>query len=143
MCIHKCIYEEQSSFVEGRSIPDNALIAMEVIHALKRRTRGMKGELTLKIDISKAFNKIDWGFLKGMLLRLGFSDKWVKCMMMCENSVNYSVLMNFDKVGPIYPGRGIRREDLLSPYLFILATEGSTTIIKQALGTCGIPSSFC
>jgi hypothetical protein len=103
----------------------------------------MKGELTLKIDISKAFNKIDWGFLKGMLLRLGFSDKWVKCMMMCENSVNYSVLMNFDKVGPIYPGRGIRREDLLSPYLFILATESSTTIIKQALGTCGIPSSFC
>jgi hypothetical protein len=64
-------------FVEGRSIIDNALIAMEVIHALKRKTKGMKGELTLKIDISKTYDKIDWGFLKGMLFRMGFSNKWI------------------------------------------------------------------
>ncbi|MCH80176.1 hypothetical protein A2U01_0000939, partial [Trifolium medium] len=134
MCLDKCISEEQSAFVEGRSILDNALIAMEIIHALKRRTRGMKGELALKIDISKAYDKVDWGFLKGMLLRLGFSDKWVQWMMMCVSSVNYSVLMNFDKVGPIYPGRGLRQGDPLSPYLFILATEGLTALIKQSIG---------
>jgi hypothetical protein len=75
LCIDKCISEEQLAFVEGRSILDNAMIAMEVIHALKRRTRGNKGELALKIDISKAYDKVDWGFLKGMLRRLGFSHK--------------------------------------------------------------------
>jgi hypothetical protein len=134
LCLDKCISEKQSAFVEGRSILDNALIAMEVIHALKRRTRGNKGELALKIDISKACDKVDWGFLKGMLNRMGFLDKWVQWMMMCVSTVNYSVLMNFDKVGPIYPGRGLRLGDPLSPYLFILATEGLPTLIKQSIG---------
>ncbi|PNX98658.1 ribonuclease H, partial [Trifolium pratense] len=133
LCLDKCISEEQSAFVEGRSITDNALIAMEVIHALKRKTKGMKGELALKIDISKAYDKVDWGFLKGMLLRMGFSNKWIQWMMMCVSSVNYSVLMNFDKVGPIHPGRGLRQGDPLSPYLFILATEGLTALIKHSL----------
>ncbi|MCI28064.1 RNA-directed DNA polymerase (Reverse transcriptase), partial [Trifolium medium] len=54
-CIGKCVSEEQSAFVEGRSILDNALIAIEIIHALKRKTRGRKGEIALKIDISKAY----------------------------------------------------------------------------------------
>ncbi|MCI08947.1 replication protein A 70 kDa dna-binding subunit, partial [Trifolium medium] len=62
-CLGKCVAEEQSAFVEGRSILDNALIAIEVIHALKRKTRGAKGDPTLKIDISNAFDKVDWGFL--------------------------------------------------------------------------------
>jgi hypothetical protein len=110
------------------------MIAMEVVHALKRRTRGQKGELALKIDISKAYDKVDWGFLRGMLVRLGFSDKWVRWMMMCVSTVNYLVLMNFDKVGPIHPRRGLRQGDPLSPYLFILATEGLTALIKQSLG---------
>jgi hypothetical protein len=69
-CLEKCVSEEQSTFIEGRSILDNALSAIEVIHALKRKTRGRKGELTLKIDISKAYDKVDWGFIRGMLERL-------------------------------------------------------------------------
>jgi hypothetical protein len=50
MCLDKCISDEQSTFVKGRSILDSAFIAMEVIHSLKRTT-GIKGELVLKIDI--------------------------------------------------------------------------------------------
>jgi hypothetical protein len=69
-CLEKCVSEEQSAFIEGRSILDNALSAIEVIHALKRKTRGRKGELTLKIDISKAYDKVDWGFIRGMLERI-------------------------------------------------------------------------
>jgi hypothetical protein len=91
--LDKCVSEEQSAFIEGRSIFDNALIAIEVIHVLKRRTRGMKGELALKIDISKACDKVDWGFLRGMLERLGFSNKWIHWMMLCVSSVTYSTLV--------------------------------------------------
>jgi hypothetical protein len=106
--LDKCVSEEQSAFIEGRSILDNALIAIEVIHALKRKTRGRRGELALKIDISKAYDKVDWGFMRGMLEKLGFSNKWIHWIMLCVSSVNYSVLVNFDKIGPIVPGRGLR-----------------------------------
>ncbi|KAK2394877.1 hypothetical protein QL285_056661 [Trifolium repens] len=133
--LDKCVSEEQSAFIEGRSILDNALIAIEVIHVLKRRTRGMKGELALKIDISKAYDKADWEFMRGMLERLGFSEKWVHWMILCLSSVNYSVLVNFEKVVPICPCRGLRQGDPLSPYLFILVTEGLTALIKKSLAS--------
>jgi hypothetical protein len=133
MVLDKCISEEQSAFVEGRYITDNALIAIEIIHALKRKTRGVKGELALKIDISKAYDKVEWSFLKGVLSRMGFSEKWMQWMMLCVSSVNYSALVNFEKVGPIHPGRGHRQGDPLSPYLFILVAEGLTALISKAV----------
>ncbi|GAU19381.1 hypothetical protein TSUD_76250 [Trifolium subterraneum] len=133
-CLDKCVSQEQSAFVEGRSILDNALIATEVIHALKRKTNGRRGELALKIDISKAYDKVDWGFLRGVMTRMGFTDVWIRWVMMCVSSVNYSVLMNSDRVGPISPGRGLRQGDPLSPYLFILVTECLTALIHQAVG---------
>jgi hypothetical protein len=64
VCLDKCISEEQLAFVEGRSILDNSLIAIEVIRVMERKTRGMKGDLAIKIDISKAFDKVDWGLLE-------------------------------------------------------------------------------
>ncbi|XP_058762257.1 uncharacterized protein LOC131635640 [Vicia villosa] len=62
--LEKCISEEQSAFVEGRSILDNAMIAMEIIHALKRRTKGNKAHLAFEIDIIKAYDRVNWGFLR-------------------------------------------------------------------------------
>lgn len=66
----KCVSEEQSEFVEGRSILDNAMVAIETIQALKRRKMGTKGELALKIDISEAYDIMDWSFLRRVLSRL-------------------------------------------------------------------------
>ncbi|GAU36575.1 hypothetical protein TSUD_362450 [Trifolium subterraneum] len=133
-CLDKCVSQEQSAFVEGRSILDNVIIATEVIHALKRKTQGRRGELALKIDISKAYDKVDWGFLRGVMTKMRFTDVWIRWVMMCVGSVNYSVLMNYDRVGPISPGRGLRQGDPLSPYLFILVTECLTALIYQSVG---------
>jgi len=132
-CLDKCVSEEQSTFVEGRSILDNALIATELIHSMKMKTKAWRGELTLKIDISKAYDRVDWGFLRGVLMRMGLSEKWIQWMMMCVSYVTCSVLMNFDRVGPIVPGRGLRQDDPLSPYLFILVAEGLSTLIHKAI----------
>ncbi|GAU26046.1 hypothetical protein TSUD_225070 [Trifolium subterraneum] len=133
-CLAKCVSQEQSAFVEGRSIIDNALIAIEVIHALKRKTQGRRGALTLKIDISKTYDKVNWGFLRGVMTKMGFTEVWIRWVMTCVSSVNYSVLMNYDRVDPISPGRGLQQGDPLSPYLFILVTECLIALIHQTIG---------
>lgn len=118
--------------MEGRFILDNSQIAFEIIHKLKLKTRGNFSELALKIDISKAYDKVDWNFLKNTMLSMDFSDKWVQWMMMCVTLVNYSVLVNSNRVRPIQPRRGLRQGDPLSPYLFILIAEGLSSLIRSA-----------
>ncbi|CAN1805517.1 hypothetical protein LINPERHAP1_LOCUS24298, partial [Linum perenne] len=54
------IGEEQSAFIRGRSITDNVLIAFETLHTMKLRRRTKFGEAALKIDISKAYDRVEW-----------------------------------------------------------------------------------
>lgn len=95
-------------FIEGRSILDNVWIATEVIHYMRCKNSGRMGDVALKIDISKAYDRVDWGYLRFMMLKLGFDSTWVRWIMFCIQSVNYSVAMNQDIVGPIHPARGLR-----------------------------------
>jgi hypothetical protein len=127
----KCISVEQSSFVAGRSITDNVLIALEIVHYLKCKNRGQKGEAALKIDISKAYDRVNWSHLFGIMEKMGFNAQWIRWMHMCVTTIIYHILMNDERVGPITPGRGLRQGDLLSPYLFILCAEGMSALIKQ------------
>lgn len=63
-----CIYEVQSAFIEGRAILDNAMIATEIVHYMCCKTRGKLGDVTLKIDISKAYDRVDWRYLELVML---------------------------------------------------------------------------
>lgn len=62
-CLGSLISDKQSAFVEGRLLSDNALIAFEVNHYMRRRTQGKSGVAGLKIDISKAYDRLEWGFI--------------------------------------------------------------------------------
>lgn len=128
----KCLSIEQSAFIVGRSILDNVIVANEIIHHMKCKTKGTQGEVALKIDISKAYDRVDWGYLRAMMVKMGFSARWVAWIMLCVSSVSYSVMVNGDSVGLIFPGRGMRQGDLLFPYLFIICAEGLSALIKKA-----------
>lgn len=130
--LHKCISETQSAFVPGRSILDNALVAIKLVHHMKTKTRGSERSVALKLDISKAYDRIDWAYLKDVMITMGFSNRWIDWIMTCVETVDYFVIVNKDMVGPIIPGRGLRQGDPLSPYLFILCAEDLSALIRDA-----------
>ena len=65
--------------------------------------------------------------------KLGFDEKWKKLLMQCVTSITYSVRVNRKPRGHITPTFGIQQEDSLSPYLFLLCTEGLSSLIKKAV----------
>lgn len=130
--IDKCISDNQSAFVPERSILDNTITYIEVVHHMKSKIKGKQGEIILKLDISKTYDKINRDYLKDVFIIMGFSQKWIGWIMLCVEIVDYSVDMNGNMVGLIVPGRGLRQGNPLSPYLFILCSKGLLALIKQA-----------
>ncbi|CAN0911776.1 Transposon TX1 uncharacterized 149 kDa protein [Linum grandiflorum] len=126
------ISEEQSAFMAGRSIIDNVMVAFEIIHSMRRRQTGKWGEVAVKIDISKAYDRVEWRYLEAVLCKMGFAARWIRWMMLCVKSVQYSVLVNGEWVGPIVPCRGLRQGCPLSSFLFIMCAEGLSAMIHKA-----------
>jgi hypothetical protein len=100
--------------------------------------------MAVKIDMSKAYDRVEWGFLDAVIRRLGFAPLWIKLVMICVSSTNYDVLVNGIPTGSIIPTRGIRQGDPISPYLFLMCTEALISLLSRADGTGvleGVPMS--
>ena len=67
----------QSAFVLGCLITDNVLVAYELLHTMHSRKKCKKGSLALKLDISKAYDRVEWPFLKGIMTKLSFPEAWI------------------------------------------------------------------
>lgn len=71
----------QSAFIPGRMITDNVIAAYETLHSMNSRMTGKAGYIALKLDMSKAYDRVEWGFRKFVMERLGFAAKWISLVM--------------------------------------------------------------
>jgi len=122
----------QSSFLPGSGTTDNAIVLLEVIHYMCK-SKKKKGYVAFKIDLEKAFDNINWDFLRSCLCDYGFPDTTIKLIMHCFTSSSFSILWNGNKLPPFHPSHGLRQGDPLSLYLFILCMEKLSSAINNAV----------
>ncbi|GAA0184787.1 hypothetical protein LIER_32075 [Lithospermum erythrorhizon] len=126
------ISETQSAFLPGRIISDNILVAHEVLHYMNRNNKSKHASMAVKLDMSKAYDRVEWYFLEAIMLKLGFCRRWVDWTMCLVSTISYSFLINGALRGYVQPTRGIHQGDPLSSYFFLLCVERLTCMLLRA-----------
>eukprot|EP00253_Pinus_taeda_P023722 PITA_23722 len=121
---------DQYAFLRGRSILDAVVITQECLFSLHVRKQAAA---IMKIDLHKAFDCIDWGFLECLLAKIGLSPPIIRWINACFANVNYAVIIN-DLPSPFFQAhRGLRQGCPLSPLLFILVINSLSLHINRAV----------
>ncbi|KAL0016452.1 hypothetical protein SO802_003521 [Lithocarpus litseifolius] len=111
----------------------------ELIHTISRK-RGSVGNMAIKIDLKKAYDKLEWSFIRDTLHRANLLGRLIDIIMSCVTSVSTSILFNGGSLEESSPSRGIRQGDSLSPYLFILCIDYLGQLIAEKCETkCWTP----
>lgn len=92
--LRELVSETQSAFVPKRAISDNVLITHEILHYLKTSKASKQCSMAIKTDMSKAYDRLEWDFIRDVLLRFGFHPIWTEWIMQCLTSVTYSFIIN-------------------------------------------------
>ena len=107
-CLPKLVSESQSTFPSNCLITDNILVAFETLHHLKNKRTGKTSSMALKLDMSKAYDRVEWTFLENLMDKLGFDREWTDLIKSCISIVSLSILINGAPYGLIHLQRSLR-----------------------------------
>ncbi|KAK2392667.1 hypothetical protein QL285_066003 [Trifolium repens] len=122
----------QNSFIPGRSTKDNAIVLQEVVHFLNK-SKKKNGDMVFKLDLEKAYDRVNWSFLRDTLEKFQFPTRIISLIMFGITSSSNSILWNGSKTEAFTPKRGLRQGDPLSPYLFVLCMERLGEMISRSV----------
>lgn len=126
----------QSAFIPKRMIIDNVILAFEALHTMTTRQKGNKGSMSLKLDMEKAYDRVEWDFLEAIMRRMGFNEQWINRIKLCTKTISYAILIN-GKLGRIFKSiREIRQGDPISPYLFLMCAERLCALLYRVERGC-------
>uniref|UniRef100_A0A803Q9F4 Reverse transcriptase domain-containing protein n=1 Tax=Cannabis sativa TaxID=3483 RepID=A0A803Q9F4_CANSA len=131
--IDKLISPLQSAFVTGRWIAESSILTQELVHTINTK-KGKGGLMAIKLDMYKAFDRMEWSFLEKVLRCNGFDSQVSGLIMKCVSTVSYSVLLNGVPQKKLFPKRGLRQGDPLSPFLFLLCHEVLSKLLLRQQG---------
>ena len=94
--------------------------------------KGKKSWVALKLDMEKAYDRVEWVFLLEALKKIGFHPKWIGWIKECVTTVSYSIIVNDEVYGFFKPTRGLRQGDPLSLYLFLICMKVLTRTLRIA-----------
>ena len=120
---------DQTAFVPMRSILDNVFVTHETISLAKRSWQPL---LFLKVDFSKAFDKVNWDFLFRCMSRFGFNDRYINLVKLLFVGASAAVNLNGSRTESFPILRGLRQGCPLAPSLFIMVAEVLNILIKDA-----------
>ena len=120
----------QTAFVSGRRGIDNVIVVQELVYTLEKK-REKTGFMVIKLDLEKAYDRLEWSFVRSMLFSFGFHKDTVELVMSCISSTPAFLLFNGSKLESFNPSRGLRQGDPISPYIFILCMEFLSSLINK------------